>query len=261
MVKVVNNTILIGNSELPLVDGEHTIYLNNANGQYYLDNKSTENDVKIALYTYDSKTKDLDIEFVTENFEYKQTNNWLLGRSMWTNNRIHSGPLYGSGDVDTPVSGYLEGLPVDFNYESFVFSTLALATYVWAGGRSCFSSIFLGGVQTNVPYYTARPLMPCAEFTPKMEFELGPIAISFPLAVLDAMLEDATNYIMNMFSLVFFQYSHRRYTDFQINTKDMYSFKIEGKEISVSPLGGQLSSSTSTLPDFNASLSMFNLMQ
>lgn len=260
MFKVVNNILVIGNSEIQLIDGTHTIYLNPKNGQYYLDNPSSDDDEVFGSYIYDSNTKDLEIETNCSDFVFSKFDTWTLGRSMWNNSRIHNGPLYGSGDTDTPVSGYTEGLPIDFNYTSFVMSTMALATYVWTGGRSCFTSLFFGDMQTNIPFYTARPIMSCAGFSPKMEFELSIGAYMFPIGVIDVLMEDMTNYIYNMFSLVYFQYSHRRYTDFQINTREMYSFNLNGKEKSVSPMGAELSSSAS-LPDFNANLSMFNLMQ
>jgi len=261
MFKVINNVLIIGNSELQLIDGTHTIFLNKNNGQYYLDNPSTEEDVIFASYSYDANTKDLKIETNCSDFSFSKFDTWTLGRSMWNNARIHNGPLYGSGGADTPVSGYTEGLPIDFNYTSFVMSTLALSTYVWTGGRSCFTSLFFGDMQTNIPFYTARPLVSCAEFTPKMEFELSIGAYTFPVGTIDVLMDDMTRYVYNMFSLVFFQYSHRRYTDFQINTRNMYSFNINGHEVKVSPMGAELLSSSATLPDFNAKLSMFNLMQ
>jgi len=257
MFRRVDKTLFVGPSTVPIIDGEHNIYFDTSNGSAYLDNGS-DNSVLIASYKYDEQSGDFSITKYTTDMGAPDNKYWFIGRSMWNNQRIHNGALYGSGGLDTPVSGYLEGLPIDFNYSSFVASTTAYATYVWVGGRACFSSLFFGDFGGGAhPYYTAWPWLPCADFTPLMAFELS-VSIMIPVLALDVLFTDLTNYVLNIFSFVFFQYHHRRYTDFHINTANMYFIKIGRDEIPISPLGAI---DTCDAPVLNQDLTFFNLAQ
>jgi len=266
MFKKINKTLVVGKSSVPIIDGTHNVYIDSNSLNAFLDIDTSDNDnknlKKIATYQYSEKTKNFTIQKETIDFNKKEVlNHMILGRSMWNNSRIHSGPLYNEGN-DTPVAGYTEGLPIDFNYQSFVMSTLSLALYDWVGGRSCFAFLFDLN-NTGIPYYTARSFAGCGTFGPKFMFELA-MSITCPIAGINALMDQATQWIYNKYSFVYFLYSHRRYTDVQINNSNMFYLKVVEngieKEVSFSPLNNNVEEEYS-VPDFNDDFSMFNLMQ
>jgi len=266
MFKRINKTLVVGKSSVTIADGTHDIYVDTNSLNAFIDINTKDNDnknlKKIATYQYNEKTKEFTIQKEVVDFKEKKIlKNMIIGRSMWNNSRIHMGPLYDE-DGDDPVAGYIEGLPIDFNYQSFVMSTLSLALYDWIGGRSCFAFLFDLN-NDNVPFYTARAFMGCGTFGPEFMFELS-ISIICPIAGVNALTAQANNWIYNRWSFVYFLFSHRRYTDVQINNNNMFTLKIieDGieKDISFSPLNNNAGEEYS-IPDFNDDFSMFNLMQ
>jgi len=260
MFKRVEGGLVVCNKvvKIPLDGKEHGIYLNKKNLNVEIDNVTDGNNFVLVATCKISKNGEYELSKQTNDFDNKNIAYPHLGRSKLNNFRIHSAPLFGDGGLDIPVSGYLEGLPIDFNYNGFFYSSISLDTYGWAAGRSCFNSVFLGDPNAIVPYYTALPLRPCGVFSPLMEFELA-MSIMCPIFGIDMLMRDAGNYVFNMLSIAKFLYPFRRYTDLKINTKDLFSIKVNGSIVEMSPI--ETDEPESPISNATSGLSMFNLMQ
>ena len=277
MFKRIGESLVVGKSNVPLLDGEHDIYIKKSSLDVFLDleqNANNNNDgsvlalnpeltgnkntdptvVKIATYTYNKKNGDFSIKKYTTDFKKPELlERMIMGRSVWNNARVHNGPLYDeNGDI--PISGYLEGFPVDFNYESFLMSTIALASYNWVGGRACFTG---NTISRSIPFYTAKPIGGCSNDMTRLMISLPLSPLIFPLAYATGVLLDQA--FKSKISTVFSLYIHRRYTDIQINNENMFEIRTD-TEHSMSPLSKK-GEDNYNVPDFNGQLSMFNLMQ
>ena len=182
-----------------------------------------------------------------------------IANSMWNNYKVHAGSLFVDGaGGDTPVSGYLEGTPVDFDYTSFMFGSLSVATYAWTGGRSCWSTAFGGVTSEGMPKYTGIPLAPCAGVSINIGlYVLGGLSM-FPFAVMDMVSQDIYNYMMNRFSVFYFWYVHRRYYSIELYPAAMYSVAASGEKVVVGSADG---AEDAPIPAFDRDMAMFNLKQ
>jgi len=265
MFKRVGNTLVVGNSSVPLLDGSHDIFLDKNTLAVSLDVENPPDNLKkIATYDFNEEKNELTITKNTFDFENKKPKLYLFARSMTNNIRVHNNALYNEGS-DFPVSGYIEGIPIDFNYTSFFMSTMAMATYPWIGGRSCFKTLLFGSINSNPPRYTAKPMTYCAEFDPKfwiiLQFSVSAVGLVLNPVSYELSL-DSQNLAFNRWSLMFSFYNFRRYSEIVINKENMFSINFENNDVQdFSPVTELSSGSSYSIPNFNTKFSMFNLTQ
>ena len=249
MFRVVDTMIEVGGRQFPLQPGQMQIYIDSSGPNIEGKGKL------LATVSYDERTG-VTIEDYVAPSDIAPT---PIANSMWNNYKVHAGALFVDGmGGDTPVAGYLEGTPVDFDYTSFIFGTLSVATYPWTGGRSCWSTAFGGVTDAGAPRYTGVPLAPCASVSLNIGlYVLSGLAI-FPFAVLDMVSQDIYNYMMNRFSVFYFWYIHRRYYSIELYPEAMYSIKVSGERIVVGSANGL---EDAPIPAFDTDMAMFNLKQ
>lgn len=259
MFKVINEVLKVFNHDVALEDGTHKIYYNAETDNVMVDN--TEKDfIEIGEYTCSKKNQQITIKDNLEEVPDKKSFKLprILANSRLNNARIAMGPMYGAYGINSDViQTFMEGIPVDFNYNSFFASSIQLSNYVWVGGRVCDSGLFEGDNATSKPW-TAKPSSGSC-ISPMVGLSLGGQLMMFNPFFSMNMASDTENWEANSTSLVYQPYIFRRYTELQINDFNLFSFYVGGKEIKVSPL--KLENDSTTVPNVNWKMSTFNLIQ
>jgi len=274
MIRVINNTFYIFNKPIIVTYKENYIYIDNSANLYVFDHEISESEkeslsnrdvfliLKINILDWDNFSYSIDSYIFLKKELLNNVEYMFIPKSTLSNARLWSGPLYNPGGMPNVLAAYAEGVPFDFDYESFYASTVVLTTYIWTGGRACFDSLFFGVYSANntLPSYTAIPLLPCATLTPLIELELAvDIIVPSGLGGYSAIMSDAYNYVMNMFSLVVSQFHYRRYTQISLNSNNSFSFYLDKGKVDIN--FNNVDASNETVSVFSSKFSMFNLMQ
>jgi len=225
MFEINFNSVKVMGRIIGLENGENNIYLNPLNGNIVSYQK--EDYIKIATINYNKETKTIEIETKTESFsdnikadfDFKNYHNC---RNLGNRRMIANGPYYG----DTSLMGsteFLEGLPISFNYNSFIMSSISIASYNWAGGRMCFNTTLTNANVHNPPFTGYSPGCGISS-----SFSIPQISLAIPMNLLYG--------------------------------NGLAALKIKGSEIKINPIALD-NSSISTSPDWAASMSMLNILK
>jgi len=257
MFEISFDSVKVMGCVIGLKDGENSVYLNPSNGNIVSYQK--EDYIKIATINYDKKTKTVKIESETElfsddikdDFDFKKYHNC---RNLGNGRMIANGPYYGNSALMGSTE-FLEGLPISFNYNSFIMSSISIASYNWAGGRMCFNTTLTRANVHNPPFTGHSPGCSIPS-----SFSVPQISLAIPMTLFYGNWLAAMKWINGMTSIVDFFYTHRQYTNVEINKNDLFRLKIKDSEIKINPIAlDKVSASTS--PDWAASMSMLNILK
>ena len=261
MFEISFNSIRVMGCTIGLKDGENIIYINPTNGN--ISSYKEDDYIKIATISYNKKKKTIKISTETESFTEEINNDanteydfhkYHNCRNLGNGRMIANGPYYGDSSVMGSTE-FLEGLPISFNYNSFIMSSISIASYNWAGGRMCFNTSLTNANVHNPPFTGRSPGCSISS-----SFAVPQISLAIPTSLLYGAGLASMQWINGMTSIVDFFYTHRQYTNVEINKNDLFRLKIKKNDIKINPIALNNASATVS-PDWDSSMSMLNILK
>jgi len=251
--------IIVMNRTLELLEDLHTVYLNPDNGSVYQDLTEADEYIKLFKYEYSKdplkfEVKENYLEKFTDTEDFSDIDDYNISRYMYNGRMVGNAPFYGNDMVATQ---YLEGFPVSFDYNNFVFSTISLASYSWTAGRVCNNFGIFSSEKPIAPW-TVQTLTNCIGSPMLWINSIGLLISGYGFANMGLVQNASFTWSVNEISIAKFYYVHRRYTYAEINSEILFKIKQNKEEIDVSPIG-ELEEVKTASPNWNNSLSFLRI--